>query len=138
MNSIRHAAPASTIAIISARSRDTRLARAALFSVALLSGAISCSDDNGLAPVTPTELEYVDAVAPEELKREADAPEGGPALSASVRPSASLSAAAASAPAYTVSKIAFAPESRSGLKQEPGGDDLTIGGNVAGLSIGFN
>ncbi|MDQ3996736.1 MAG: PKD domain-containing protein [Gemmatimonadota bacterium] len=139
MISIRHAGPAFTVAIISARSRETRLARAALFSVAVLFGAINCSDDNGLAPVPPMELGYVDAVAPEELKREADAPEGDLAPSASVRPSASLSASSAAAAAsYTVSKIAFKPEPRTGLKQEPGGDDWSVGGDVGGLSIGFN
>ena len=141
MNPIRHAGPASTVEVISARSRETRRARAALLSVAVLFGAISCSDDNGIAPLAPRELGYVDAVAPEELKREADAPEGDPAPSASLRPSASLSSAAASAagsvPAYAVSKIAFAPEPRTNLRQEPGGDDWTVGG-VGGLSIGFN
>jgi PKD domain len=138
MNPIRQAVPNS---LPTARRRATRLAPAAILFTATMLGAIGCSDDRGVGPLNPVELGYVDSVAPEELKREADAPEGEPVVAGSLSPvSPSLSAAttAAADPSYTVARITFQPESRTGLKQEPGGDDWSIGGDIGGLNLGFS
>jgi PKD repeat protein len=136
MNSTRNAVPN---VLPTASRRASRLAPAAILFAAAMLGGISCSDDTGTAPLTPVELGFIDSVAPEELKREADAPEGAPISSASLSPATSASASsAAAAPTYTVSKITFKPEPRTGLKQEPGTDDWSYGGEIGGLNIGFN
>jgi PKD repeat protein len=128
-----------------ARHAAARLAQATILSVAMLLGAISCSD-LGTAPPVPVDPGFIDAVAPDALKHEADAAAEAAAPSASLAPLAALSAASSAAgPTYTVSKIAFAPEPRSGLTQLPGADDWSFGGNVAnragphpGLALGFD
>jgi hypothetical protein len=138
MNPIRHAGPALTVAITSARSRDTRLARAAAFSVAVLFGAVGCADSS-TAPLAPTELEYIESSTSADEKNQGKLPEGEPIVSfsrSSLSPSLSASAAL-DAPSYSVLRITHAPESRSGLQQLPGSDDFTYGG-TAGLDIGFN
>src|SRR5688572_10210183 len=74
MNPIRHAVPASTLTIISARSRETRLAQAALFSAAVLFGAVSCAD-GPTGPLAPSDpflglAQQYDSVAPLAAKEE--------------------------------------------------------------------
>ncbi|MDQ3997948.1 MAG: hypothetical protein M3303_13135, partial [Gemmatimonadota bacterium] len=78
MNSTRNA-----VSNVASR-RASRLAPAAILLAAAMLGAISCSDDSGTSPLVPVDLGYVDSVAPAELKREADAPEGEPVSSGSL------------------------------------------------------
>jgi hypothetical protein len=128
MNSTRHAVPTS---IPTARRRPTRLTPAAILVIAATLGAISCSD-TGTGPLSrPVVTGYIDSVASDDLKREADAPQDGPA------PSSSLSAAlSAAAPTYRASSIPFAPEAGPFSPGFPGTDDMTFGGTV-GFDIGF-
>jgi PKD repeat protein len=140
MNSTRKAVPN---VLPTASRRASRLPPAAILFAAAMLGAISCSDDTGTSPFTPVDLGYVDSVAPQELKREANAPEGEPVSSASLSPSASLSASSSAAGLYTVSAIPFAPEAGPFIPPAPfsngfpGTDDLTWGGSL-GFPIGFN
>jgi PKD repeat protein len=137
MAPIRNAVPN---VMITARSRDARLTQAAFLFSVVLYGAVGCADAGVTQPLGPENLGFVDAVAPDALKREADAQDG---LSANLSPSASLSAASADAPAYSVSSIPFAAEVGPFLPPEgfghgfPGADDLTWGG-ANGLPIGFS
>jgi hypothetical protein len=138
MNPIRHAGPASTVAILSsARSRETRLARAAFLSVAVLFGAVSCADGPtgplaqsdsflGLAP-------QYDSVA---LAADKDAPLPSFSRAASLQPSMSLSGAGSLS---KIESIAFAPEPGPFANSVPGCDDCVFGGgDAAGYNIGFS
>jgi hypothetical protein len=138
MNSIRNAVPN---VIPTARSRTNRLAQAALIFATVLFGAVSCADGSVTEPLTPVDRGYIDAVAPEVLKREADGSPDAP--TASMSPSLSLNAASAAAAGYSVSSIPFAAETGPFIPPQgfdhgfPGTDDLTWGGST-GFPIGFN
>jgi hypothetical protein len=137
MNPIRHAAPASTVAITSARSRETRRARAALFSVAVLFGAVSCAD-SPTQPLAPSDnflglAQQYDSVAPLAAKEE---PLPSFSRAASLAPSMSLSGAGSLS---NVQSIAFAPEPGPLANSVPGCDDCVFGGgDAAGYDVGFN
>ncbi len=137
MNPIRHAGPASTVAIISARSRETRLARAACFSVAVLFGAASCAD-GPTGPLAPSDhflglAQQYDSVAPAANK---DAPLPSFSRAASLKPSMSMSGAGSLS---RIESIAFAPEPGPLANSVPGCDDCVFGGgDGAGYDIGFN
>jgi PKD domain-containing protein len=132
MNSIRHAVPN---AIVTARSRETRLAQAAFLFVTAVLGAVSCTDSNATEPLI--QLQVPSGVAPAEAKRRPDQP------AAAKAPLASMSAAAAADPSdYAVERIAFAPEAGPFTTRLVQGDfesidDATWGG-PSGFELGFN
>jgi PKD domain-containing protein len=132
MNPIRHAVPK---VIVTARSRETRLAQAAILLVASLAGAVSCSDTSVTEPLV--QFQIPSGVAPDSLKRRPQQAAGAAA------PLASMSAAASAAPpAYSVSSIPFAPEPgpfTTGLGNGSGdeNDDATFGG-PSGFDLGFD
>ena len=133
MNSIRHAVPN---AIVTARSRETRLAQAALLFAAVLFGAVSCADGGMTEPLTPVnplaglKSQYDSAASP------AEKAEPAPTFSraSSLAPLASASGAGSLS---NIASIAFAPESGPLANQLPGCDDCVFGG-AAGLPIGFS
>jgi PKD domain len=132
MESIRNAVP---IMIPTARSRETRLAQAALLFAAVLFGAVSCADGSvtePFAPVNPVaglKPQY-DSVASPELK---DAPPPAFSRAASATPSFAASGAGS---LTGVTSIPFAPEPGPFANQLPGCDDCTFGG-AGGFPIGF-
>ena len=139
MNPTRHAVPASPLTINSARSRDSRLARAAVFSVAVLFGAVSCADSpTGPVPAAPAEnfvglAAQYDSVAPAADK---DAPLPSLSRAASLKPSFSLSGAGSLS---KIQSVAFAPEAGPFASSVPGCDDCVFGGgDGSGYDIGFN
>jgi hypothetical protein len=137
MNPIRHAVPASTLSTISARSRETRRARAALLSVAVLFGAVSCAD-GPTGPLAPSDpflglAQQYDSVA---LAADKDAELPSFSRAASLRPSMSLSG---SGSLSRIESIAFAPEPGPLANSVPGCDDCVFGGgDGAGYDIGFS
>jgi PKD repeat protein len=132
MNPIRHAVPK---VFVTARSRETRLAQAAVLFVTVLLGAVSCADSNVTEPLL--QVQIPSGVAPAEAKQRPQQPAGAKA------PLASMSAtAAADAGDYTVASIPFAPEAGPFTTRLAQGDfdsidDATWGG-PSGFDLGFN
>ena len=138
MNPIRHAGPAYTVTTNSARSRETRFARAVLVSAAAIL-AVSCAD-SPLAPAPAAPVDNFLGLAPQydsvAASADKDAPMPSLSRAASLTPSFSASGAGSLSKIQTV---AFAPESGPFVNSVPGCDDCVFGGGDAnGYDIGFN
>jgi hypothetical protein len=133
MQTTRNAVPS---VIPTARSREHRLAQAALLFGAVLFGAVSCADGSltePLTPVTPVAglaVQYDSVASPEE--KNAPAPLENRA--ASLAPLASASGAGS---LTNITSIPFSPERGPFANQLPGCDDCLFGGTT-GFPIGFS
>ena len=135
MNPIRHA---GSFTILSARSRETRLARAVLVSTAAIL-AVSCADSpTAPVPLAPSEnylglAQQYDSVAPSADK---NAPMPSLSRASLLAPSFSASGAGSLS---KIENIAFAPEAGPFANSVPGCDDCVFGGgDGSGYDIGFN